>query len=618
MTKGGAILGILVFIFYVAVAAPNLETEDSAEFAAGAKLLAMVHPPGYPLYLLIGHPFTALSDSPGYGLVLFSALAAALAVVFMYGLVRRRFGVTAALAAGLTLALARGLRESASGIEVYALTTLILTLLLGALLEFRRDPTARRIPMIGLLLGLTMSHHMGLLILLPAILPFLIYHGRVIPLRAWAGGLATWLVGLAPYLALLALSHRPDPPVIWWPPIETPAQLLHVMSGGPFKKLLFAVPAEEALRNLASFPMTLLASLPLVGALAALAGLFVTQRDDRPVFYLLTGIIGITFFHAANYDVLDPEVFLIPALPALAILAGYGFDGLARRFEATGRQCAWVIVLFVVAWSGGRFIEGGLLARRYNTLPVDVGRAVLAAHEGFHSGSALGDLRHPVAAEDTRSGSDSEALIWADWRYYPVLKYFQLVEGRGAGATVELDSTSETPGPTWREGRTWAMRPTYTLGESYALVMRDMHWKVETGIPASSFLPVEAWRDSPALLSIGGIELVAATWPEKVEFGRPIPIELIIRRASGAASDTVLGEIVLLWEGRRRLSTPFAPLHWHLLPPSMPEGAVYREPVETVIPSAHARNGEKDRWEIAVRFQSATGDTHLLLGAVRP
>lgn len=596
MTRAGALLGLFCFVFYVATAAPNLETEDSAEFAAGVKLLAMVHPPGYPLYLLLGHPFTALSERPGYGLVLFSALAAALAVAAMHGLIRRRLDATAALAAGLTLALSRGLWDAATGIEVYALTTLLLTLLLGALLEFRRAPAARRLPRLGLLLGLTMSHHMGLLILLPAIVIFVVYHGRSLAPRAWLGGLAMWLVGLTPYLALLVLSHRPAPPVIWWPPVETPAQLLHVMTGGPFKRLLFAVPLDEALRNLTTFPLTLLASLPLVGALAAVAGLFVAQRDERPVFFLLVAIVAITVIHAANYAVLDPEVFLLPALPALAIFAGYGFEGLARRFAASGRQRRWALIALVIVWFGGRFVEGGIFFRRYNTLPVDVGRSVLDAH----------------------AARDADALIWADWRYYPVLRYFQLVEGRGAGATVELDTTSETPGPTWRAGRTWAMRPTHTLGESHALVMRDLHWQVETGIPAASILDAAAWRDSPALLTIGGIELIGATWPEATELGRPLPVELILRRGADAAADTVLGELVLLWEGRRRLATPFAPLHWHLPPPAMPAGAVYREPVETVIPSAHARQAGKERWELAVRFQSATAETHLLLGAVRP
>ncbi len=42
------------FIYFVAQLAPTVVCGDSAEFVIGAYKLTIVHPSGYPLYLLLG------------------------------------------------------------------------------------------------------------------------------------------------------------------------------------------------------------------------------------------------------------------------------------------------------------------------------------------------------------------------------------------------------------------------------------------------------------------------------------------------------------------------------------------------------------------------------------
>ena len=62
--------------------APGLALEDSGEFATAAATLTLTHPPGYPLYLLVGRLALCLpAGNPAYRLSLLSAAATGIAAV---------------------------------------------------------------------------------------------------------------------------------------------------------------------------------------------------------------------------------------------------------------------------------------------------------------------------------------------------------------------------------------------------------------------------------------------------------------------------------------------------------------------------------------------------------
>jgi hypothetical protein len=56
----GISLFLLTFLVYLKTLAPGVFGFDSAELATGVFTQGIVHPPGYPLYLLIGKLFTFL------------------------------------------------------------------------------------------------------------------------------------------------------------------------------------------------------------------------------------------------------------------------------------------------------------------------------------------------------------------------------------------------------------------------------------------------------------------------------------------------------------------------------------------------------------------------------
>ena len=88
--KEKAILAFLTFllswIVYMNTIAPTVSFWDCGEFIATSYTLGVPHPPGSPLYLLLGRVFSLLpiGNDIAYRVNLMSPLASALAVMFLF------------------------------------------------------------------------------------------------------------------------------------------------------------------------------------------------------------------------------------------------------------------------------------------------------------------------------------------------------------------------------------------------------------------------------------------------------------------------------------------------------------------------------------------------------
>ncbi|PIU46247.1 MAG: hypothetical protein COS94_10850 [Candidatus Hydrogenedentes bacterium CG07_land_8_20_14_0_80_42_17] len=570
--------------FFLLTSGYGIGTEDSAELAGGARLLTMVHAPGYPLYLIVGRLASALSEIPGKGLVYLSVFSATLTVIFLFLFLRTEYSESAAAVASFTLLFCQGFCESAVQVEVYAISLLLIILLLGILFRFGAgtEQPKKLSSFFGFALGLTLAHHMGILILLPVIFLYLFFISKEKKSVCWLDIFLFALPGISFYFVLMILSTRQNLPVIGWPPIKDFSELINVASGASFKKLLFAVPIEKAIANMLLFPLQILSWFPLAGIILSAIGIVISLRKNLKFSLLLLAVIIITIIHASNYKVLDPEAFLLPAALPAAWFAAPGFQFLIDKAKLTAKaQAVLVIAFFIIAFSG-RIFSGGIMTSAMNSLPIDVSRVVLNSH-----------------------ASDSEpALIWADWRYYPTLRYFQIVEGLGGNATIELDTTSKTPGVSWREGRTYAMSPSFELGEKYALIMENMQWRVADKFIFDSEPRYRVSSDT-ALLNLGGIDILKVEYPDTIRVGSAFDVEISFTRNNKAASDTILGEVVIMFNKSPRISVPFAPWLWHFKPSSLAQDRIYLEKVQALIPSAHKSQLDIINPSITLRLETS-------------
>jgi len=195
-----------------------IQVADSGELVAAACNLGVAHPPGYPLYTLLGHVMCLLPGSTEAGRVAWLSVGAGLlAMLLVYTIVVRAGGRPWAAAAGaLTLASGDIFWRYSSLPEVFGLNAALCLGVLFVSLEATRSEGASRGRQViwsmlcGLTAGLALSNHHSAVWVLPVAVPAVL-----LPLRpVWAlgarvaAGLAGGLLGLSPYLHLLLADPK--------------------------------------------------------------------------------------------------------------------------------------------------------------------------------------------------------------------------------------------------------------------------------------------------------------------------------------------------------------------------------------------------------------------------
>jgi hypothetical protein len=371
----GAALVILFGFLYARTLAPTVlpygtpDTLDSPMLQAEVSVLGIGHPTGYPTYMMLTHLFTYLPiGNPAYGINLASAVfgVAAVLVVYLAGL--RLCGRAVAAAAG---ALAFGLSDAFWGQavipEVYTLEALLVALLILALLVWRDTRADRYLLLSVFLVGLSLTHHLTSVLLVPAALAFVFLSDRSVFSKVGLvlKSFGLFLLGLLPilYLPMRAVMQAPlneaDP--------STPGRFLLLVTGGSFlaessEKGRHCSPSALALAD-PSTKLGLLGEhllgqfsiiLMLVGVFAAVFLLFRDRAAAVLLGTLFFGCLGQALIYL-QLGIEDFYVFLIPAFLAfgLSISAGLGAvlrwaEGLAAG-SATSRTIVLILSLLMLA-----------------------------------------------------------------------------------------------------------------------------------------------------------------------------------------------------------------------------------------------------------------------------
>lgn len=398
---------------FAATLYPALAPRDAADMARAALTAGVAHPPGYPLYALLGRAWIELIPwgNPAYRLNLLSAVAAAGAVSVLFALLRRRgLGLPESLGAALSFAFAAPVWKFALLAEKYAFHALF-AVCLWALAEGSRASFYKRACLAGLVLGLGLVNHQSLLLLIPALAWQWERERRcaAAPAGAWAAAAGFCLLGLALNLAVLA--RLKDIPLTWAVLIRAEYGSLEL-----FKGFGSELTAQTAAALLAHFANDLFWTSP-VAAVYAVASVryWGLKRGPELLALLCTGPV---FFLMTRFDlsswvarsVLEPA-FILPCL-FLCLLSAEGIGPWARR-------SGWLAALVLVA---APFV---LNFRR-------------ASHrDDFSAMDYLKDLRRALPP-------DSSAIVAGDTALFG-LRYIQAWlgdDGRNISSNLEPDLAS--------------------------------------------------------------------------------------------------------------------------------------------------------------------------------
>ena len=152
--------------------APGVTLWDSGEFLAAVHSLGIPHPPGTPLYVLIGKVWS-MALAPVFGFARAINLLSAVATAFGCGILTSLFAKwtedgVAAIAAGLTAGLMSTLWLNATETEVYAAAFLFGCIILWAADRAGINSDARWALLSAYLAGLAWSLHLTALLVVPS------------------------------------------------------------------------------------------------------------------------------------------------------------------------------------------------------------------------------------------------------------------------------------------------------------------------------------------------------------------------------------------------------------------------------------------------------------------
>ncbi|MDY6875245.1 MAG: DUF2723 domain-containing protein [Chloroflexota bacterium] len=435
---------------YTTTLLPDVLPADAGEFQLVAATAGVAHPPGYPLYTMLGWLFAhlPLGPNPAWRVNFFSAVTGAATVALVFHTARRITGSAwGGLAGALSIGSATTFWATATTASIRPLTAFFTALCLYTLIEFRATSTQYPIPntqypipspqtpndryliLFAAFLSLGLTHHASLIF--PAS-TFLIYLILVDPIllrqpRRWLKPIGAFALGL---LVLIYLPLRGAASALQAPPGLTTLTgfLEHVLARG-FRGDMLALNLFD---RLVLLPTLLRFQFNPVLLLAALIGALLLLWRDRKLALLLVGSFLVHTAVTLTYDAPQTVEYEMPAYISLVLLVAVPF-GQIPKSKAQSLNCLSLNVerrTLDIGRSSLFIVHCSLL------IVLVAGIVNLTAH--FPSYRALSQSYDTRAyAEALLRETPAGAIILSNWHWYTPMRYMQQVEGQRADVAVK-------------------------------------------------------------------------------------------------------------------------------------------------------------------------------------
>ncbi len=213
---------LLPLITYILTLSNTIYGGDAGDFISAILTRGVAHPPGYPLYILMGimTSYLPVPLTLAGKVTVVSIISTVLGLVLLYKILEEFFGNRLNKAAVLITIWAIGFNYLiwlyAVVPEAFALNIPIVLGLYLSALRFYKTENVRYVFLTALLIGLGFSHHHTFLLILPsvALLIFSKKNKSVGKPQSIFISMVLFLLGLAPYLYTVIVSYK-YPEVSW-------------------------------------------------------------------------------------------------------------------------------------------------------------------------------------------------------------------------------------------------------------------------------------------------------------------------------------------------------------------------------------------------------------------
>jgi tetratricopeptide (TPR) repeat protein len=322
-------------IVYSRTLCPTIFTSGTGENVTAVALLGVPHPPGFPLFCLLGKIFTYVIPFGriAFRVNFFSALCGAGASAMLYVVCRTLLGPNkrfAAAAAALLFAFSHTFWSQAVIAEVYTLNALMLLCIFYLLLRWEAGGSFW---LIGLFVGLGLTVHPLQALFFPGWLYFIIYRS---PRRS---GLDANEIGkcLLAFVAAIGLHLYPlvrskaNPALDWGNP-ENFKNLIAYLTASQYQGRMFSLPFSDALQNAVKALRLLLNEFtPWLVALPV-AGAVILFKKHRRLFVVTLLSALLIFIYAINYNIpWEIDVYYIPVALISAFWTAWLFANVPKK-----------------------------------------------------------------------------------------------------------------------------------------------------------------------------------------------------------------------------------------------------------------------------------------------
>ena len=333
------LLGFLML--YVATLCPTVYFGDSGEISAAIARNGVIHPPGYPLFGLLGRLALVLVPvgEAAFRIGCVTALSAALTIPTLFLLQRRlTIGQLAAAIAAAIFGVSFTFWSQSERVEVYSLHVLLCALALLFAVAYRDSRSSRHLRLTCLFLALGLAHHLTIVLLLPGLL---ILVGK----RFWSEpGLGKrFAVALPPLLvtpalyALLPLFWARDSTLHNWGDPSHPVALFNHVSARIYRGYYGLHSLAQLQAAAAAALATVRESLPWYVWAGALVGGGLLWRRDRAAAAGLATVALTVAVNTLNYRILDISAYYLPVVLVASATLGVAFDLLVERLVRIGQ-----------------------------------------------------------------------------------------------------------------------------------------------------------------------------------------------------------------------------------------------------------------------------------------
>lgn len=281
------------FGMFVITSAPLVTTGDSGELVAAAFTLGIPHPPGYPLYMLLGKAATLLPvGNVASRTNMLAGILVALCAVMVYlsgcelaG--KKRSDAAAAVALGW--AFSRISWSQATYSEVYPLQLLLSLAALYAAVRTAREPDFRYAATASFFTGLSIAGHYAAIMYVPAVAFFILYSGRIkwgVAMLAWVAAFFT--AGLSAFIYLPARAMTA--PLVNWGNPDSPARFIRHITRASYGDL-----GAVAIKFAGGGRWAVIAALACI----AVAAMVIARRSRYKMAWDKTAAISVWLVSAA-------------------------------------------------------------------------------------------------------------------------------------------------------------------------------------------------------------------------------------------------------------------------------------------------------------------------------